>query len=144
MNADLKAELEENPELQSVVDRLRAAATVEPTRELADAARRTVNRRRSAAWLLAASLLLTLGLSVVFLDSQSSTSNLQPSTSPSYGAREYRLTTDEMIASQNADGSWQNDFLTRRNAEALRLCDTPAARVAYKKAVRNLRSRGIL
>jgi len=49
-----------------------------------------------------------------------------------------------MIASQNADGSWQNDFLTRRNAAVLAKCDGMEARVAYKKAMRNLRAKGIL
>ena len=50
----------------------------------------------------------------------------------------------EMIATQNPDGSWKNDFLTRRNAAALKACGDPAARIAYKKAARNLRLRGIL
>ena len=50
----------------------------------------------------------------------------------------------EMIATQNPDGSWKNDFLTRRNAAALKVCGDPAAQVAYKKAMRNLRSRGVL
>ena len=49
-----------------------------------------------------------------------------------------------MIATQNPDGSWKNDFLTRRNAAALRGSSNPAAQVAYKKAMRNLRSRGVL
>ena len=51
---------------------------------------------------------------------------------------------DEMIATQNPDGSWQNDFLTRRNADALKFCGDPAAQVACRKAVRNLRVRGVL
>ena len=48
------------------------------------------------------------------------------------------------IRTQNADGSWCNDFLTRRNAEALARCPDAGARVAYKKAMRNLRVRGLL
>ena len=40
-------------------------------------------------------------------------------------------------------GSWQNDFLTRRNAAALKVCGDPAAQIAYKKAMRNLRARGV-
>ena len=48
-----------------------------------------------------------------------------------------------MIATQNPDGSWQNDFLTRRNAAALKVCGDPAAQIAYKKAMRNLRARGV-
>ena len=58
--------------------------------------------------------------------------------------REYRATVAEMIATQNPDGSWQNDFLTRRNAAALKVCGDPAAQIAYKKAMRNLRARGVL
>ena len=50
----------------------------------------------------------------------------------------------EMIATQNPDGSWKNDFLTRRNAAALKSCGDPAAQIAYKKAARNLRLRGVL
>ena len=50
----------------------------------------------------------------------------------------------EMIATQNPDGSWKNDFLTRRNAAALRVCGDPAARIAYKKAVRYLSFKGLL
>ena len=50
----------------------------------------------------------------------------------------------EMIRTQNPDGSWKNDFLTRRNAEALSHSTDPEARVARKKAMRNLRARGLL
>ena len=64
-----------------------------------------------------------------------------PSAAPAYGAREYRMSVDEMLATQNPDGSWQNDFLTRRNAAALR--GIPAARVSYKKAVRYLNAKGL-
>ena len=54
------------------------------------------------------------------------------------------MDVSEMIATQNSDGSWKSDFLTRRNAAALKLSSDPAARIAYKKAARNLRLRGIL
>ena len=54
------------------------------------------------------------------------------------------MTVDEMIATQNPDGSWKNDFLTRRNAAALKGASGPAAAIAYKKAMRNLRTRGVL
>ena len=62
----------------------------------------------------------------------------------SFAPREYRASVPEMIATQNADGSWKSDFLTRRNAAALKGCGDPAAQIAYKKAMRNLRSRGVL
>ena len=54
------------------------------------------------------------------------------------------MDVSEMIATQNPDGSWKNDFLTRRNAAALRVCGDPAARIAYKKAARYLSFKGLL
>lgn len=131
MNADLESEMRENPELRAVVDRLRAARTVEGVRKPATGA------FAAPRWgmPLAAALALALAFAIWLARREAASA---------FGAREYRLSPDEMIASQRADGSWQNDFLTRRNAEILGTCDTPAARVAYKKAMRNLRIRGIL
>ena len=138
MNRDLEETLNElGPDYRAVVGRLRVG------REAASGSRSSSDSRssRRAAYLVAASLLVLIGLTVVHL-SQSQTSNLKPQTSSC--PREYRASVDEMIATQNPDGSWQNDFLTRRNAAALKVCGDPAARIAYKKAVRNLRSRGML
>ena len=137
MNRDLEEQLSEmGPEYRAVVARLRAA------READQFCR---SGRTGVAWksacLIAASLLVILGLGVVLCTSQP----LDPSTSqPAYGAHEYKIGIDEMIATQNPDGSWQNDFLTRRNADALKFCGDPAAQVAYRKAMRNLRVRGVL
>ena len=47
----------------------------------------------------------------------------------------------ELVRTQEADGSWGSDFLTRQNAAALR--DVAQADVAYRRAVRYLRSRGL-
>ena len=138
MNRDLEETLNElGPDYRAVVARLRAG------REAASGSRRSGDSRssRRAAYLVAASLLVLIGLTVVHL-SQSPTSNLQPQTSSC--PREYRATVAEMIATQNPDGSWQNDFLTRRNAAALKDSDNLAAQIAYKKAMRNLRARGVL
>lgn len=55
-----------------------------------------------------------------------------------------REAIDEIIRTQNPDGSWQTDFLTRRNADALLACSSPEAKLAYRKAMRNLRARGLL
>jgi len=138
MSKDLEEQLKElGPECQAVVDRLREAKTVEP--KTVGLGRRS---RSTAEWLVAASLLVAVCLSIVFLAAQPSTFNLQPS--PAYGAREYRQSVSEMIATQRPDGGWQNDFLTRRNAEVLAKCEGESARIAYKKALRNLRSKGIL
>ena len=126
MNADLEKSLEElGPGYGEVVARLKNA------REL-DVGRRPLMRPLSC--LAAAALLLALVLTIVFRS---------PSSAPSEHSlpREYAMTVDEMIVSQNPDGSWQNDFLTRRNAEALRARTDSASRIAYKKAMRNLRLR---
>lgn len=140
MNRDLEETLNElGPDYRAVVARLRAG------REAASGSRSSSDSRSSsrAAYLVAASLLVLIGLTVVHLSqSQSQTTNHKPQT-PSC-PREYRATVAEMIATQNPDGSWQNDFLTRRNAAALKVCGDPAARIAYKKAMRNLRARGVL
>ena len=138
MNRDLEETLNElGPDYRAVVARLRAG------REEASGSRSSSDSRSSsrAAYLVAASLLVLIGLTVVHL-SQSQTTNHKPQT-PSC-PREYRATVAEMIATQNPDGSWQNDFLTRRNAAALKVCGDPAAQIAYKKAMRNLRARGVL
>ena len=140
MNRDLEETLNElGPDYRAVVARLRAG------REAASGSRSSSDSRSSsrAAYLVAASLLVLIGLTVVHLSqSQSQTTNHKPQT-PSW-PREYRATVAEMIATQNPDGSWQNDFLTRRNAAALKVCGDPAAQIAYKKAMRNLRARGVL
>lgn len=140
MNRDLEETLNElGPDYRAVVARLRAG------REAASGFRSSGDSRSSsrAAYLVAASLLVLIGLTVVHLSqSQSQTTNhkLQTPSCP----REYRATVAEMIATQNPDGSWQNDFLTRRNAAALKVCGDLAAQIAYKKAMRNLRARGVL
>ena len=150
MSNDLEQQLDEmGPEYRAVVARLRAAQGAEDLR------RETGDARRGFAFLgsglahkvsclssqvlwpvlLAASLLVIAGFAVVFRDSPTSSVRVP---------REYCASVDEMIATQNPDGSWKNDFLTRRNAEVLKACATPAATIAYKKAMRNLRVKGVL
>ena len=135
MSRDLEKQLDEmGPEYRAVVMRLRAAReAVQGIRDQGSGIRR---------WLIAASLLVFLGLGVFFQTSRPLT--LSPSHPAIRGAHEYQMGVAEMIATQNPDGSWKNDFLTRRNAAALKICGDPAAQVAYKKAMRNLRSRGVL
>ena len=125
MSRDLEETLSEmGPEYRAVVARLKGEG------------RREKGERR---WLVAASLFLMIGLGVFFQTSKPQ--NLK--TSPR-GPHEYQMGIPEMIATQNPDGSWKNDFLTRRNAAALKVCGDPVAQIAYRKAVRNLRLRGIL
>ena len=133
MSRDLEEQLfEMGPEYRAVVLRLRAAREAQGVRDQGSGIR---------GWLVAASLLPLVGLGVFFATSRPRD---LVTPQPAYGAHEYQMDVPEMIATQNPDGSWKNDFLTRRNAAALKVCGDPAAQIAYKKAVRNLRLRGIL
>ena len=144
MNRDLDEQLNEmGPEYRAVVARLRASGGAEDfRRETRDGRRGFMSEVfRLKSCLTAASLLVLVGLGVLFLR----TSDARRETrAAGVVPHEYAMTVDEMIATQNADGSWKNDFLTRRNAAALKVCGSPAAQVASKKALRNLRVRGIL
>ena len=134
MSRDLDEQLKEmGPEYRAVVARLRAAR--EATQGIRD------QGSGIRGWLVAASLLVIVGLGVFFATPQPR--NFATPQHP-HGAPEYRASVPEMIATQNPDGSWKNDFLTRRNAAALKVCSDPAAQIAYKKAMRNLRTRGVL
>ena len=165
MTEDLERTLDElGPGYRELVARLKAAPC-----PWADEAKRPPRRARSgkvivgfvpfrsARSLAAAAALLALGLFAVFGVSRSCAERAAAAAAPVYTVRaataenEYRLAlirddaaVREMIRTQNPDGSWKNDFLTKRNAEALKGCADPEARIAYRKAVRNLRARGIL
>ena len=142
MSKDLEEQLDEmGPEYRAVVARLRGAETAPPHEALLLRGG-SVSLAHDRRWLMAASLLVILGLSAIFIQSNNRT--IEHSNNFPFGPREYRASVPEMIATQNPDGSWKNDFLTRRNAAALKACGDPAARIAYKKAARNLRLRGIL
>ena len=166
MSRDLESQLDElGPEYRAVVARLRAGREAEPSASrLPSFVSRHASRVfssssrvfRLASYLTAASLLLLVGLGVLFQwrggrETTDARREAGDGERGAPGAREYQLAVSgseasmrEMIATQNADGSWKNDFLTRQNAAALKLCDSAEARVAYKKAVRNLRVRGVL
>ena len=135
------------PGYRAVVERLTAGATVEPRPgRRAPAFPPRASAARRAPLLAAAALLAVLAIGTVFF--RGGGHGVPPAV---HAAREYRLAeihdglaVEEMIRTQNADGSWRNDFLTRRNAEALARCPHAGAKVAYKKAMRNLRVRGLL
>ena len=139
MSRDLEKQLDEmGPEYRAVVMRLREAQ---------GAGKREVQGKREEGrergrWLVAASLLIVLGLGGFLQTSHPLT--LSPSHPVIRGAHEYQMDVVEMIATQNPDGSWKNDFLTRRNAAALKDSGDPAARIAYKKALRYLNFKGLL
>ena len=149
MTKDLDETLRElGDEYRPVIDRLLAAYT--PPRPFA--AQPSAGRTASAvAWgvalLAAASLMAFLGFGLVFRDAAPAKVY---SVRVSDAAREYQLAVirddkavQEMIRTQRADGGWGSDFLTRQNAAALRLCHGEAAQVAYRRAARNLRLRGL-
>ncbi len=145
MNKDLEATLAElDPACRTVVTRLRAAREVTPSRPC---------RGRTVLWrahlrtlwhpraLLAASLLAALTFAVFCL-------RTAPTHAPQANiyTLAYQPTSaaqESIIASQQADGSWANDFLTRQNAAALRDSEAPSARLAYRRAVRYLRTKNL-
>ncbi len=130
---------------RAVVDRLVAGAEVDFAPGHRAFAVPTHRPSIGRPLLAAASLVIFAGFMSVFLQSD------EPRPAMAESAHEYRLAElsggadlEEMIRTQNADGSWRSDFLTRRNAAALAKCVGPRAKVAYKKAMRNLRVRGLL
>lgn len=150
MTKDLDETLRElGDEYRPVIDRLLAAYTP-PQRPFAP--QPSAGRTASAvAWgvalLAAASLMAFLGFGLVF---RNAAPTKVYAVRVSDAAREYQLAVirddkavQEMIRTQRADGGWGSDFLTRQNAEALRFCSGEEAQVAYRRAARNLRIRGL-
>ena len=171
MSRDLEEQLDElGPAYRDVVARLRAAREAEPgearRQATADGRQRRFGRqattgsrqRRSSfvvrrlSYLVAASLAVVLGFAFF-----RSPKIGQPKDAPLYtvrvtdAERAYALAVlrddkavQELIRTQNPDGSWKTDALTRRNAELLKTCRSEAAQAAYRKAMDNLRARGLL
>jgi hypothetical protein len=154
MTRDLEETLNElGPGYREVVGRLKSAyrpmaAPVAPV---------APRGRRAPAYLAAASLLLAVGLCAVFGVLRRGAASGPGAPSRVYTVRastaenEYRLavvrndaSVQEMIRTQRPDGSWKNDFLTKRNAEVLKDCPGEEAQIAYRKAIRNLRVRGVI
>ena len=144
MNGDLEKTLNElGPEYRDVVARLRSAREVEPSGTRAFSLPRT-EWWRHVGYLVAASLLVALGLSIFMQDAANAPRE------PYAGVKIYTVAyapTEEaleiIVASQRADGSWSNDFITRQNAAALRASDDARMKIAYRRAVRYLRSKGL-
>lgn len=146
MNRDLEAQLEEmGPEYRKVVDRLLAGRMDLPTKTVASS---PLWRRRRAAWSAAAAVALALALGAVFRDSSAPAQVYTVRASDA--STEYLMAhvrgdeaVKELVRTQRSDGGWGSDFLTRQNAEALSRSRNPSARLAYRKAMRNLRLRGL-
>ena len=144
MNVDLESTLNElGPEYRAVVARLRSAREVEPSGTRAFSLPRT-EWWRHVGYLVAASLLVALGFSIFMQGAANAPRE------PYAGAKVYTVAyapTEEaleiIVASQRADGSWTNDFITRQNAAALRASEDERMKIAYRRAVRYLRSKGL-
>ena len=141
MTKDLLGTLNElGPDYRAVVDRLRA-----PFEEPARVAPR---RLAFGGWppvtvgtLAAASLAVLLA----FVNRDGLSARTRGTRAATYTVAYARdsASLELIVASQRADGSWESDYLTCQNAAALRGAATDGARVAYKKAVRYLRSKGL-
>ena len=136
MNKDLQATLDElGPEYHRLVREMKGPFEAEvPVRRFP---------RWKVAYLAAAVVVIVLGLAVVF----GASSTVHPrSAAPHIYTIAYAATPDALeviVAAQRADGSWENDFLTRQNAAALEGATDPTQRIAYLRAVRYLRKKGL-
>ncbi len=159
MNADLEATLNElGPGYRAVVDRmLEPFASDVPVEKATDEAVRSPGRRPFMfPWLVgglvAASLAVVFGFMVV--NSLRTTEGRIGEDRPvavgraeigspwilAYSGTQSAIA--EMLRTQGADGSWSSDALTRQNAAALRHVES--AGIAYRRAVRYLRTRGLV
>ena len=145
MNADLEKTVEElGPAYRDVVARLRASREVEPMRAGQKAPAPGRASRSPVSYLAAASLAAALALAVLYVAPRGGDAAAEvPLTvyTVAYAPTEEAL--ELIVASQRADGSWSNDFLTRQNAAALRASGDERMRVAYRRAVRYLRTKGL-
>lgn len=147
MSEDLEKTLDElGPEFSEVVARLRAAPEAEPRAGVVPVPVRFPWRRCAA--VAAAASLLFAAVSVSLLTPRGEQQGVEAPLR--YMGGPYSLAfrvsgngsvLDEIKRTQNADGSWMNDFLTLQNAAALKMVDSGS--VAYRKAERYLRSRGL-
>ena len=145
MSEDLDRTLNElGVEYFSVVARLKTLREVEP-------ARKTHARKRK--WLfqigsaIAASLVIAVALAVFFKEPEAtynhasqSSANFQMSYMLAFSASDKNV-LEEIKRTQNPDGSWMNDSLTRQNAAVLKKIDGKS--LSYRKAARYLRLKGI-
>lgn len=128
MTKDLETTLAElGPEYRSVVNRLRAPFAPRPS-------------VRPLPYLVAAALTAVAAFSVFLIPSSVENRSFTVYTA-AYANDAHAL--QAILASQKNDGSWSNDYLTMQNAAALRRAADEASRIAYKRAVRYLRTKGL-
>lgn len=157
MNADLEQQLNEmGLAYRAVVDRLLVAAVPDAVRSGEGAGLSRLGRvmRRATGYLVAAGVLALVGLGVVFQakavrDAETRADAVRVAAAPRIYTLAYAgdaAAVDEIVRTQRSDGSWANDFLTEQNAAVLRAAGAGAGKagtVAYRRAVRYLRSRGL-
>ena len=101
--------------------------------------------RRRLSFILGASCASALAAACLVVMIAQPVANVVPRISLAQLSGPYSLAPSSavqaIIASQNPDGSWKNDFLTCQNAAALR--DAGFTGAPYKKALRYLRSKGL-
>lgn len=144
MSADLEAQLEEmGADYRALVGRLRAARTVSPRPTppfAAPGSRRPAGMFRRVGLLTAATLFLAVCVALV-IERRPAAADPGTIYTIAYAPTEAALSA--LVSAQRADGSWENDFVTCQNAAALRRGQDESARIAYRKAVRYLRSKGL-
>lgn len=148
MTKDLEETLAElGPGYRAVVERVQDAYRVrERSRKEVEGDNGCLDRGHVIRWglgyLVAASLLILLGLGIFFTEpTVRGTSDSRIIYTVAYMTDD--ASRDSIVRDQRADGSWANDFLTRQNAAALRNATDEEGRIAYKKAVRYLRAKGL-
>jgi hypothetical protein len=145
MSEDLDRTLNElGGEYVSVVARLKTLREVEPAGRAHARKRKWLFRIGSA---IAASLIIAVALAVFFKEPEAtynhasqSSANFQMPYMLAFSASDKNV-LEEIKRTQNPDGSWMNDSLTRQNAAALKKFDGKS--IACRKAARYLRFKGI-
>lgn len=146
MTEDFKETLDElGPEYIQVVDKLKKLGEIEPKNGRFFVKRSVFFKRIGV--LLAASLTLVIAMTFYFVKSnwdKKGIAEIDISASKPYFLA-FNLTDERSIEeikrTQKPDGSWNNDLLTRQNATALMKVDKSS--LAYRKAMRYLRSKGL-
>lgn len=143
MNADLEETLNElGPAYRDMVAGLRKPFEEEGRESVAAFVRRP-SWRSPHCWLVAASVAVAFIAAAALFNAKAPVAE-NPRLAEGVYTIAYEpspAAVDEMVRTQSPDGSWKNDYITRQNAAALK--DVAQARVAYLKAVRYLRSRGL-
>lgn len=146
MTEDFKETLDElGPEYIQVVDKLKNLGEIEP-RNGRFLVKRSVFFKRIGV-LLAASLTLVIAMTFFFVSNEGSEKEITKValSAPKPYFLAFNLTDERSIEeikrTQKPDGSWNNDLLTRQNATALMKVDKSS--LAYRKAMRYLRSKGL-